>query len=339
MFCHIRSLGTSPNISLECQNISIGVVFLKMVSKTESFKGYGCVVLAAALWASSGSFSKYLFNKAGFTAFDLVQARITIAAVFMFAAFLIFDRSKLRISRDSAGYFFWLGCVGMAIVQFTYLFAISRINVASAILIQYLAPAFIAFFFLITGREKISAVTISAIMMSTIGCFFVASGKRMGLGEMNVYGVISALCSAVAFAFYSIKGEEGMRKYDPATVLFYALVFAALAWNVLKMPFSWVWSVHDYLGLGAIIYIAVLGTVAPFLLYFWGIKMIRPTRACITATVEPIIAGAISWGLVGEKMDFVQILGGMLVILSVILLQLKSESSEAGGVDENLQAV
>jgi len=300
---------------------------LKYLSESMSnFRGYGCVILAATLWASSGSFSKYLFTKGSITTFDLVQARITLASLFLFLIIFFADRSKLRISAKSIGYFFWLGFVGMATVQFTYLYAISKINVASAILIQYLAPAFIAIYFLLTGREEISRITIAALIMSITGCFFVAAGKKLGLGDMNKAGVISALCSALTFAFYTVKGEEGMKKYDPSTVLLYALLFAAAAWNIFRFPFSWVSSNLDLFSIAAIFYIAVMGTVVPFLLYFWGIKMIRPTRACITATIEPIIAGLISWLIVGEKMDAVQIGGGVLVIFSVVLLQLKSES-------------
>jgi len=296
-------------------------------SRVKDVRGYGCVILAAALWASSGSFSKYLFTKGSISTFDLVQARITIASLFLFLIIFFTDKSKLRISTKSIGYFFWLGSVGMALVQFTYLYAISKINVASAILIQYLAPAFIAIYFLLTGRERISRITIAALFMSITGCFFVAAGKKLGLGDMNKAGVISALCSALTFAFYSVKGEEGMKKYDPSTVLLYALIFAAAAWNIFRFPFSFVSSDLDMLSVAAIIYIAVMGTIVPFLLYFWGIKMIRPTNACITATIEPIIAGIISWLLVGEKMDAVQISGGVLVICSVVLLQLKSASA------------
>lgn len=289
-------------------------------------RGYASVLLAAALWASSGSFSKYLFTRGSISTFDLVQARITLAAIFLFLVLFFTERSRLKVSIRSAGYFFQLGFAGMATVQFTYLFAISRINVASAILIQYLAPAFMAVYFLLTGRDRITLSTIFALIMSITGCFFVAAGKKMGLGDMDTAGVLSALCSAMAFAFYSVKGEEGMKQYRPSTVLLYALLYAAVAWNIFRAPFSWIKAVPDPACLAAVMYIAVFGTVVPFLLYFRGMEMIRPTRACITATIEPVIAGMISWVLVGEKMDAVQIGGGIIVIFSVIVLQLKSGS-------------
>lgn len=291
-----------------------------------AISGYICVIIAAALWASSGSFSKYLFNRSTITPFDLVQARITLASAFLFIFLFFTDRSKLRISPGSISYFFWLGCVGMACVQFTYLFAISKINVAAAILIQYLAPAMIALYYIATGKGEVTRVTLIAIIMSTAGCFFVAVGKKLGLGSMDKLGIISALFSAMFFAYYSVKGEEGMKRYDPSTVLFYSLLFAAIAWNIFRFPFSWVKTGMEIKSFVALLYIAILGTVVPFLLYFWGIRIIKPARACITGTLEPLMAGVISWLLVGERMDSVQIFGGVLVIMSVSLLQLKSDS-------------
>lgn len=54
-------------------------------------------------------------------------------------------------------------------------------------------------------------------------------------------------------------------------------------------------------------------------------RTIRSTRASVTATLEPITAGFISFLFLGEKPEAFQILGGALVIASIILLQVKKE--------------
>ena len=102
--------------------------------------GYLYVVLAAFMWALSGSSAKFLFNS-GITPFQLVQLRLTISTVLLFLYLLIRFSSLLKISRSDIFYFILFGTVGMAGVQFTYLFTISKIEVAAAILLQYLAPS------------------------------------------------------------------------------------------------------------------------------------------------------------------------------------------------------
>jgi drug/metabolite transporter (DMT)-like permease len=66
----------------------------------------------------------------------------------------------------------------------------------------------------------------------------------------------------------------------------------------------------------------------PFGLYLEGINLIRSTRASITATLEPITAGIISYIFLNEIMEALQIIGGLIVIASIILLQLRQEQDD-----------
>jgi len=64
-------------------------------------------------------------------------------------------------------------------------------------------------------------------------------------------------------------------------------------------------------------YIGILGTLVPFGLYLEGVNLIRSTRASITATLEPITAGVISFIFLNEILEPLQITGGVLVIASI----------------------
>ena len=183
-------------------------------SNFKSRWGYGFVVLAALLWASGGTASKFLFNN-GLSPFQLVQLRVTICGVVLFAVLGIRRPSLLRISRGDILYFAILGIFGMAAVQFFYLFAISKINVAAAILLEYLAPVFIALHTLVFTREKLNGYVIAAIAGAVVGCYLVVGAYNLEILTMNLAGIVSGILSGVTFAWYSIHGEYGMRKYNP----------------------------------------------------------------------------------------------------------------------------
>lgn len=282
---------------------------------------------AAILWAVSGSSSKFLFT-GGVTPFQLVQLRTTISAGLLLLFFLLIRPGLLKISSKDISYFVVLGTCGMAAVQFTYFFAISKIHVAAAILLEYLAPIFIALHSVLFFRDRLSAPTIIAIAGATAGCYFVVGGYDLKILAMNHLGILSGLASAVAFAWYSIHGEYGMRRYDPWTVLFYALLFAAAAWNLIQSPFGAFFQPYRPVEWGWIIFIATMGTIVPFALYFHGINLIRSTRASITAILEPIAAGIISYLFLGEAMEPLQLAGGAVVLASIILLQVRQEYDE-----------
>jgi len=276
------------------------------------------------MWGVSGSSSKFLFHS-GISAFQLVQLRITIAAAALFLWLLVRDPALLRIERRDIAYFIVLGAVAMAALQFTYLFAISRIQVAAAILLQYLAPSIIALYSVVIVRDKMQATTAVAVIGATVGCYLVVGAYNLDFFGMNIVGILGGVGAAVSFAWYTIQGEYGMRRYDPWTVLFYAVFFAAVVWNLLQPPLASFRQAYSLVQWGWILYVAIMGTLLPFGLYFKAVSLIRSTHASITATLEPIVAGIVSYLYLDEIMAPLQIFGGVLVIASVVLLQIRPQ--------------
>jgi len=293
-------------------------------SEAIPLSGYLCVVMAALLWAVSGSSAKFLFQQ-GITPPELVQLRATLSVPCLLAWLVVFDRRLLRIERRDILYFAILGVAGMAMVQITYFYAISKIQVAVAILLEYLAPAFIAIYAVVFARERLTRASLMAIIGSTAGCYLAVGAYNMDLLAMNALGIAMGVLSGVAFALSSIMGERGMRRYDPRTVLFYTTLFAALFWNVAHPPFKAFVKPDSWVEWGWVCYIAFLGTALPYALYFQGINTIRATRASVTAMLEPISAAFIAYIFLGEHFEPLQLMGGGVVIASVVLLQVSKE--------------
>lgn len=287
-------------------------------------KGYLFVLLAALLWGSSGTAGKALFE-GGMSPFELVQVRVTLSCLLLGLALAAFHIKHLKVRPRDLGYFLLLGSIGMALVQGTYFYTISKIQVAAAILIQYLSPFFVAAYSICFWKERLTGVKTLALLLSFSGCYLVVGGYNLELLKMNQVGILVGVLSSVLFAGYSLLGERGMHRYGPWTVLFYALFFAAFTWHLFYPPFHYLRAGFSGQQWAWILYISILGTIFPFGLYFMGVNIIRSTRASITATLEPIAAGAMAFLFLGETLGLVQIFGGILVIFAVILLQLRKE--------------
>jgi len=286
--------------------------------------GYLCVVGAALLWASSGVAGKSLFA-GGVTPSELVQIRVTVSTFLLAVAFCVYNRGLFRIRARDLLYFFLLGGVAMALVQITYFYAVSKIQVAAAILLQYTAPVLVAFYAVRFWNERLTLTKFFSLLFSLAGCYLVVGGYDMDLLRMNSAGIASALGSAVCFAACTLLGEKGMHRYGPWTVLFYAFFFAALSWHLFYPPFRYLRAGYTLGQWGWMLYISVMGTVVPFALFFLGVNLIRSTRASITATLEPISAGLLAYLFLGEGLAPLQVVGGGMVLGAVVLLQLKRE--------------
>ena len=300
---------------------------MKNPETSHSMKGYLCVAAAAVMWASSGTAGKALFT-GGVTPFELVQIRVTVSTVLLTIVFGIWFRPLFKIRPRDLWYFFLLGGVVMALVQVTYFYAISKIQVAAAIFLEYLAPIMVAFFSICFWKERLTPGKILALLLSLGGCYLVVGGYSLHLLKMNQLGILAGLSSALCFAVYTLVGERGMHRYSPWTVLFYAFLFATVTWHTLYPPFQYIRAGFTAAQWGWILYISIVGTVLPFGLFFVGVNYVRSTRASITATLEPISAGLFAYLFIGESLQPLQMAGGAMVVAAIVVLQLKRERDE-----------
>jgi drug/metabolite transporter (DMT)-like permease len=61
--------------------------------------------------------------------------------------------------------------------------------------------------------------------------------------------------------------------------------------------------------------------VVPFGLFISGLRFLPPTQASIVGTLEPVIAAVVAYLILGETLIPLQILGGALVLVGVVIVQ------------------
>ena len=294
--------------------------------KKNRTKGFIFIISATILWAFAGPLAKYLFG-VGISPTDLVQARVSYSCLILIFVFSCFYREGLKIDTKDIGYFALLGIGGFALVQYTYFYAISKLDVGIAISLQYTAPSMIVIYTAIFRKEKIVFRTIIAILLALIGCFLVIGAYEADWTNLNWAGILVALLSALTFAFYTLYGEKGLQKYSPWTVFFYVVLFATIFWNIIHPPFVLIgqgWSWEIWAGIWGV---AIFGTLIPFALFFIALKELDPIRLTVTSTLEPIFASIVAFIALGEALSFLQIIGGFLIITSVILMATKRPES------------
>ncbi len=282
--------------------------------------GYAYVALSAVLFAASGTAAKYLFLH-GVTPYQLVQVRTAIASAFLLAWLAVTDRASLRIAPQDLPRFLLLGLV-LAATMFAYFYAISRIPVAAAILLQYQSPVLVAAYALLFSRERHSVKTLAAVAGSCIGCYLAVGAYTLDLLSLNGAGIVGGLAAAAFLTAYTVLSESALRRHKPWTVLVYASLFSAAACNLLHAPFEGLTRSYDAVQWFWVLFIGTAGTAVSLGLYNKGLRLIRATHASITATLQPIAAAAIAFLFLGEAMSPWQVAGVFLVVASITLLQL-----------------
>ena len=302
---------------------------------TDAWRGYALVVLAAASWAAGGVIAKWLFTPldsasaawpippAGVTIdpATLSGARALLAAAILALYLVVANRDALRVSKRYLPFLVIFGVVGLAMVHFAYFQAISYTNVATAILLEYMAPIIVLIIAVIFLGEPFTWSLPVGVALSVLGLALVVGAIGAETLAVSAEGVAWGLAAAAFFAGYSLMGDWASTRISSWTLLVYGLAFAALFWLLYLGPARVVSPLQDPTTLAAVTIIAVVSTIIPFGAFLAALKYIDPTRALVTSTLEPVIAGAAAFALLGEGFSATQLLGAGFVIVAIIVVQ------------------
>jgi drug/metabolite transporter (DMT)-like permease len=290
-------------------------------------RGYLLAVLAAAGWAVGGLTAKWLFVTTGAEVDPAVLsgARAVLSATMLFAYLAIFRRKDLRIALGDLPFLAAFGVFGLAAVHFTYFATIRLTNVPTAILLEYLAPILVLGVSVAALGERLTWALPVGVVLSVTGCALMV-GAIGGQGlSISPAGLGWGLASAGFFALYTVLGKYATARFSPWTLLTYGLGFAALFWLVwLGGPSPIVRLVSDPTRLAAVTMMSLLSTIVPFGAFLIALHHIDATKASITATLEPVLAGVGTYMIPAlyAPLSTTQLAGGALVLAAVVVAQI-----------------
>jgi drug/metabolite transporter (DMT)-like permease len=294
-------------------------------------RGYLMLAAAALLWGLAGTVAKNLFNQA-MSPLVLAMIRLTGTSLLLLLFLGLRSPSLLRLQKGDIKRLILFGLIGMACVQYFYLYTISQFNVATAVFIEYLAPAFIAIYAVWWKKEKLGRQTLLALLLALGGSSLIVAGKAITGLHLHAAGLLSGLASALAFSFYMIYGKGLLGRYNPWAVLGYGMLFGAVPFWFLAPP----WVVYNYhfgwqtwLSIG---YIVVFATLIPFGLTLTGLRHLKPSHASITMMLEPVMAGIFAFLLLAEVPGGWQFAGCSLILAGVIVLNIGQKPADAGAI-------
>lgn len=272
------------------------------------------VALSALGFATLGVFGKIAFGM-GWSSLDLLSWRMLLAAVWVWGWLLRRGGWRFRISEALVP--FLLGAVGYATQTTLYFAALERLPVGVLVLLLYVYPVFVVLLAWLLERERPTQTALLAMGLALVGIALTTDLS----GQVGLLGVLLALASAAVYATYLLVSARVSHVSDPVRTSGYvfvgaALSFTALAW--LDGRFQVPGSLSDW---GLLLGVSTVATVFPVVLIFAGLRRIRATRASIVSMLEPLFTIALGVLILGERLSLAQLLGGGLVLLSVVILQ------------------
>ena len=293
--------------------------------------GYAMVLAATCMWGINGTVSKGILS-AGLSSPRLTEVRSTGAALALGIALLVTQPWRLRLRPGELRFLIAFGILGLALVQWLYFFAIHRLEIGIALLIQYLAPVLIALWARFVAKERVRRRIWVALILSLAGLSLVVE-LWQGF-SLDALGTVAALGASVAFALYILLAEHAVGLRDPVSLLCLGFAVAAAFWAVVQPWWSFPAGVVDERVRldGALLTtttpvwllmltMIVVGTILPFLLLVGALRHISATRVALTAMFEPVAGALVAYAWLGEALSGAQLAGGAIVLAGILLAQ------------------
>lgn len=291
---------------------------MNRLTKREAVIGRWLIFAATVFWASSATLARYVFRDRHVPPLTVVELRLTIAAAVLFVVLLIRKPRALRIQRADIRYFLTLGLLGVAAVQGSYYFSISKLGVGLAILIQYLAPTLIVTFELLRGRW-VGATMLVAVVCATAGTALLVGGVGPEAHAAKPLHWAISFASAFVFAFYILYSKRGLERYAPETVLLYTFAVAGAFWMLVTPPWRIVAAGYPLSLWGVFVLLGLFSTLVPFALFYAGLRRLPASETSVIATAEPLVAMVAAGLFLHERLRAFQFLGAALVLVAALL--------------------
>ena len=276
--------------------------------------------LASSLWAISGISGEILFKKFNFSSDWLVSTRTLISGILLFLIVIFIEKKSvlkpLKNKRDCAGIILF-GTAGMYLVQYTYF---KTINVSFATILQFTAPFFIFIYESIKNKKVPAVSTVILLFMTILGVVFIVTKGNFSNLSVSLEALLLGVISAIMIAFYSTYPKKLLKKYGSITVVGWGMIIGSIISNVIHP----IWKIEGNVNAKSmiqVIIVVILGTSIAYLIYIASLNYISSSLAGILTAFEPVLAAILSVAIFGLKFSFIEIVGFVLVFVSIFILE------------------
>lgn len=211
----------------------------------------------------------------------------------------------------------------LAVAALTAFFGLERLPASTYILLFYTYPAMVALLNLALG-ERMPLQSWLALGLTLVGVALTVPDFSVGLSGDLWAGVLIAFGNALAVAVYFILSNRLLRGHEASVrASAWAITGAFLTMVAIMVVRGGVAVPSDGRTWLLLLALALISTVLPVIMFMVGIHRMGASKAAILSTLEPIGTMTLATLLLDEIIEPVQLVGGGLIIASVLLLQVR----------------
>jgi drug/metabolite transporter (DMT)-like permease len=289
---------------------------------TKPAKGFLLVSLSAAGFSAMPIFARLAYHH-GVNIFELLTVRFLIAGLVL-AAYLQIKPSVRPLSLREKGAAAVMGFCGYAVASLCFFGALQRIPVPLASILLYAYPVLVTVFAALAGTERFDRNKAAALLLSALGIFLVFG---LSFNTANPEGMALALLAALFYSGYVLIGNWALREAPLVAATGLISFSAATGIGLYGLLSGQMFFTFGVGGWTAVAGLAFFSTVVAVLAFLQGVVLIGASRASIISMLEPPLTVIMAAVFLAETLTLVQLLGGLLILLSAVLVNRKQQGT------------
>ncbi len=281
------------------------------------------VVLAAVMWAGSGTAAQHFFENSDRNAIELSNIRMILAGLTLLPAAWATGGlrrglkslwKRPRFAMDLVLY----AAIGIFLVQYTYFQGIAEGSAAATTVLCYTCPAMVVLYDSLASRRLPKVSETLTVLSAMLGILLLVTGGRVDELSVPPACVAWSLLSGACFAFSAIFPRHLLREIDQYFLLAFGMLLGGAGScffvdGIDWQPFFAPEVIFD------VVYIVIFGTSLAFLLFNAGLTRLSPEEATVTATVEPLASVLLARIIFGTTFGAVETIGIGLVMAAILM--------------------
>ena len=274
-------------------------------------------LILCVIWGST-----WLFIKLGLSdlpPFSFAGIRFVIACTILFSFIRI---RRMRLPRALRT---WLllalsGTLAFGLNYGLLFWGEQYISSGLAALLQATIPAFgLVFAHFHLPSERLSWARIAGVVLGVCGVGIVFSNQLAVAGSQALAGCVALILSSIFVAYSNVLVKAYGKNLDPAVLAAGQMVFGLLLLLGVGIPlegnplrFHW-----TAMAVVSLFYLAIVGSVIAFLLYYWLVLNIDVTKSMLIALVTPVVAVLLGMVVLNEEIGWRTLIGGALIMVGI----------------------
>ncbi len=283
---------------------------------SEDKKGILVTALSATGFGAMPVIAQFAYSY-GSNVTTLLFLRFTIASL-IFLLILKLSNITYDISKEDTFRLIVLGAAGYGLLSSLYFFGISLIPASLSGFLLYSYPAIVTILAFLGREEPLYRENFISLIVAIIGLAMILGPV---FTSINLLGVGSILAAAFAYAIYILASNRVLKRVNwlsGSTVVTISAAFFFLVTGIFRGNLHL--NIISYEIMLSGIGLAIFSTIIAVAGFYLGISLIGPSRASIVSSVEPLVTVVLSTLFFAERLTFTQFFGGLLIILSIIIL-------------------